>query len=88
MIGVVTASTVVAYALYTMDEATVAKFGTRRLVWTLPFVLYGIFRYLFLVHRRAGGGRPEETLVTDVPLLVDVMLWAIAVLLIINGGGR
>src|SRR6188768_4255925 len=48
MISVVTASTLLAYALYTIDVETVAKFGTDRLVWTVPFPLYGIFRYLYL----------------------------------------
>jgi 4-hydroxybenzoate polyprenyltransferase len=77
MISVVTASTLVTYAFYTVSPETVAKFGTDRLVWTLPFPLYGIFRYLYLVHQKEGGGNPSEMLLTDRPLLVCVALWAI-----------
>jgi 4-hydroxybenzoate polyprenyltransferase len=83
MIGVVTASTLLAYALYTIDPETVAKFGTDRLVWTVPFPLYGIFRYLYLVHQRDGGGDPSEMLLTDRPLLGCVALWGAAVVLIL-----
>ncbi len=77
MISVVTASTVVAYALYTMSEKTIGKFGTRNLVFTVPFVLYGIFRYLYLIHQKGTGGKPEDILVTDKPLMIDIILWAI-----------
>ena len=72
MISVVTASTLVAYAFYTVSPETVAKFGTDRLGLTLPFPLYGIFRYLYLVHQKEGGGSPAEMLLTDRPLLVCV----------------
>ena len=62
MIGVVTACTVISYALYTVSEETVRKFHTRALLLTLPFVLYGIFRYLYLVYHRSEGGDPTQTL--------------------------
>ena len=88
MISVVTASTLVAYAFYTIHPETVAKFGTEHLIWTVPFPLYGIFRYLYLVHQRAEGGDPSETLVTDRPLLACVALWGIAVVLILYGPWR
>ena len=83
MVSVVTASTLMAYALYTMAPETINKFGTRRLGLTIPFVLYGIFRYLYLIHKRDEGGAPEKTLLTDLPLLVDIGLWIVAVGLII-----
>jgi 4-hydroxybenzoate polyprenyltransferase len=88
MIGVVTASTLLAYAFYTISPETVQKFGTDRLIWTVPFPLYGIFRYLYLVHQRAGGGNPSETLLEDRPLLACVALWGIAVILILYGPWR
>ena len=59
MIGVVTASTLIAYVFYTISPETQAKFGTPWLGLTIPFPLYGIFRYLYLVHRREGGGSPS-----------------------------
>lgn len=88
MIAVVTASTVVSYALYTQASETIAKFGTDRLVWTLPLVVYGIFRYLYLVHQREQGGNPSRVLLNDRPLLVAVALWAASVLVIIYHFGE
>ena len=77
MIAVVTASTIVAYAFYTVSPEIVEKFHTNLLGLTLPFPLYGIFRYLYLVHQKEGGGSPAEMLLTDRPLLVCVALWAL-----------
>lgn len=83
MIAVVTASTLTAYALYTMSPETVAKFQTRWLPATLPFVLYGIFRYLYLLYRKQLGGSPADLLFTDRALFVNAVLWVAAVLVII-----
>ncbi len=88
MIAVVTASTLLSYALYTQSPETVFKFGTDRLVWTLPFVLYGIFRYLYLVHQRDEGGNPSLVLINDRPLLAAVGLWTVAVIAIIYHFGE
>jgi len=85
MIAVVTASTVTTYALYTMSPETVAKFHTHLLPATLPFVLYGIFRYLYLLYRRQLGGNPSELLVSDRALLINTIGWICAVLVIIYG---
>ena len=83
MIGVVTASTLIAYVFYTISPETQAKFGTPWLGLTIPFPLYGIFRYLYLVHQRDGGGSPADLLLTDRPLLACVALWALTVAVII-----
>jgi hypothetical protein len=85
MIAVVTASTVTAYALYTMSPETVAKFHTHWLPVTLPFVLYGIFRYLYLLYRKELGGNPSEVVLNDRPLLINTLCWIVAVLVIIYG---
>lgn len=85
MIGIVTASTVMSYALYTISEETVRKFGTQNLIYTVPFVLYGIFRYLYLVHKRTQGEDPTRTLLTDVPLLINLFLWIAVASWIIYG---
>jgi 4-hydroxybenzoate polyprenyltransferase len=77
MIGVVTASTLMAYALYTMAPETKAKFGTSYLILTVPFVIYGIFRYLYLVHQKEQGGNPTALLVGDRPSLLNVLLWGL-----------
>jgi len=82
---VVTAATLVSYMIYTMDQHTVEFFGTRNLVFTVPFVLYGIFRYLFLVHEKKDGGDPAMVMLTDRPLLINIVLWVILCLAIIYG---
>jgi 4-hydroxybenzoate polyprenyltransferase len=83
MISVVTASTVITYTLYTVSEETVSKFGTDRLKYTIPFVLYGIFRYLYLIHQKNEGGSPERVMLNDLPLLVCILLYGITVGLIL-----
>jgi hypothetical protein len=87
MIAVVTASTVTAYALYTMSPETVAKFHTTLLPLTLPFVLYGVFRYLYLLYHRQLGGNPSEILLHDRALLVNTLAWLAVVLLILYQPG-
>jgi hypothetical protein len=62
----------------------VAKFGTRKLIYTVPFVLYGILRYLYLIHLKAGGGSPESLIIKDKPLLLDLFLWIAASVLILG----
>lgn len=83
MIGVVTASTLMAYALYTMASETIEKFGTSYMILTIPFVIYGIFRYLYLVHQKEMGGNPTTILITDKPILINVVLWGIVSVLLI-----
>ncbi|MBI4636242.1 MAG: decaprenyl-phosphate phosphoribosyltransferase [Candidatus Rokubacteria bacterium] len=85
MIAVVTASTVTTYALYTMSAETVAKFHTQLLPATLPFVIYGIFRYLYLLYGRRLGGNPSELFLNDGALLANTVGWIVAVLAIIYG---
>lgn len=82
MIGVVTASTLVAYIIYCTSPETIERFGTDLLVLTTPFPIYGIFRYLYLVHRQ-GMGDPSEALLADRPLLGCVASWAFVVAIII-----
>ncbi len=87
MIAVVTASTIIAYCLYTFSEETMTRFGTHELIYTVPFVLYGIFRYLYLIHRKSEGGSPETLIIKDKPLLLDVFLWVVTVVMIVYGRG-
>jgi 4-hydroxybenzoate polyprenyltransferase len=85
MISVATASTVVSYCLYTMWPETIEKFGTHNLVYTTPFVLFGVFRYLYLIHQKGQGDSPDRVLVSDIPLLVSILLWMAAVAVILYG---
>jgi 4-hydroxybenzoate polyprenyltransferase len=83
MIAVVTASTLIAYIVYATSPDTAARLGTSQLVLTIPFVLYGIFRYLYLVHQKSGGGSPATMLLNDRPLLVCVAMWALSVVVLL-----
>lgn len=82
MIGVVSSATLVAYMIFTLSPETVAKFGGN-MVLTVPFVLYGIFRYLYLVHTKKSGGMPEETLLADLPLQLDILGYGAVAILVI-----
>jgi 4-hydroxybenzoate polyprenyltransferase len=83
MISVATACTLMSYALYTIADETVARFGTRNLIFTLPFVIYGIYRYLYLIHQKKMGGNPTSALLEDFPLFLNGLLWLGAVVFII-----
>jgi 4-hydroxybenzoate polyprenyltransferase len=86
MISVVTASTVVAYAIYTASPEVQEKLGTDKLYLTIPFVLFGIFRYLYLVHQRDEGGNPTQLLLTDRPLRANLLLWIVTATALIYMG--
>jgi 4-hydroxybenzoate polyprenyltransferase len=85
MMTIAAGAVVVTYALYTMAEETVARFGSRNLILTLPCVFYGVFRYLYLVHMRVEGGDPTKLFVTDRPTLINVAVWIGIVSLILYG---
>jgi 4-hydroxybenzoate polyprenyltransferase len=85
MIAVVTAMTIMSYALYTIADETVVRFGTNNLVLTIPFVLYGIYRYLYLVHICKAGGNPTSTVLKDKPMLFNALAWLGVVILVIYG---
>ena len=82
MIGVVTSATFVTYIIFTLSDDTTGKFG-KNMILTVPFVLYGIFRYLYLVHRKKAGGQPEEILLSDIPLQLNIIAYVITAMLII-----
>ena len=86
MITIVGAATLIAYGTYATSAETASRLGTPWMALTIPFVLYGLLRYLYLVHRRQGGGSPSSLVMTDRPLLVCVTLWAACIVLLINLG--
>ena len=83
-ISVVLGATVLAYALYTVAPDTVAKVGSEGLLATVPIVLYGLFRYLYLLHKHELGGSPTRALLTDRPLLICVVVWLAVAAAVIN----
>lgn len=86
LVGLSATATIVSYSIYTVWPETVAKFGTSKLVYTIPFVVFGIMRYLYLVYNRQVGGDPSGVLLTERAILVDVFLWFVATLLILVVG--
>ena len=89
LIATVTASTLMSYCLYTISDRTVREVGSRDLILTIPLVIYGMFRYLYLVHRRNQGEAPDQVLLTDGPLLLTVLVYVIVVgfIFYMAGGG-
>ena len=88
MLTISAAGAVIAYALYTVAPRTLATFGTENLIYTTIFVIYGVFRYLYLIHTGKRGENPTNVLTSDVPILVNGVLWVLAcVYLIYLGGG-
>ncbi|MFC1563608.1 decaprenyl-phosphate phosphoribosyltransferase [candidate division KSB1 bacterium] len=83
LISISSSCALIGYTLYTVDDLTISKFETIKLVYTLPFVIYGIFRYLYLIHRKNLGEYPEKVLLTDIPLLINVLLYGITVVYIL-----
>lgn len=84
MLGITSAATIVAYCIYTLDHQTVEKFGTTRLGYTVPFVVFGIFRYLDLVYRHKKGERPELILLTDTPTIVNIFIYLITLIIVFS----
>lgn len=83
LIGIVASSTIVSYAIYTIWPGTVEKVGSTHLVYTIPFVVYGVLRYLYLMLAAGQGGKPARALVSDRPLGLSIVLWAGVVAIVI-----
>ena len=83
MIVVITAAILMSYTLYTVDPSTAMRFGTYQLIWTTPFVYYGIFRYFYNVHCRGKGGDPVRLLLADPAMITNGVLWIISCIFII-----
>ncbi|MEA1980710.1 MAG: decaprenyl-phosphate phosphoribosyltransferase [candidate division Zixibacteria bacterium] len=81
LIGVVTGAVVVMYMLYSFSPEVSQKLGTENLFLTIPFVIYGIFRYLYLIHREEEGGSPSNILISDRPILLTVLFWILTVII-------
>jgi 4-hydroxybenzoate polyprenyltransferase len=86
LVAIVAAAAVLAYALYTLAPETVGRFGNERLRFTVPLVVFGIFRYLYLVHRREAGGAPERVLFADRATQVNLLAYVAIAAWAVYGG--
>jgi hypothetical protein len=71
------------YALYTRADQTIERVGSRAMLITIPFVIYGVFRYLFLIHRRQAGGDPVQILFRDRPTMLNLLFWILTAAVVI-----
>ena len=88
IVTITAAGTVIAYALYTVAPRTVEIFGTDKLIYTTIFVMYGIFRYMHLMHTTESVENPSAVVTTDYPIIINVVLWITACVLLIYFKGQ
>ncbi len=88
VIPMVTGATIIAYALYTVDAHTQMVLGTRAMLLTLPFVIYGLLRYIYIIYHLKQGTDPVETLIRDIPTIINLLLWIVTSLLVVRYGGK
>lgn len=82
LLGIVSSATIMAYSLYTFSAENLPR--NHAMMLTIPFVIYGIFRYMYLVHRRNEGGSPESVLLKDLPLITTIVMWGVTSLVILH----
>jgi 4-hydroxybenzoate polyprenyltransferase len=86
VIPIITGSTIICYALYTVDEHTLQVLGSRWMLVTLPFVVYGLIRYIYIIYHQQKGSDPTDALIRDIPTIINLMLWFATSLLVIRYG--
>ncbi len=83
IIPILTSTTLISYIIYTLSPKIKTYFGTEYFYITIPFVIYGIFRYLYIIYNEDTFGDPTYLLIHDLPLIIDIILWGISILLLI-----
>lgn len=85
MIGISTTLTIISYSLYAISEETITKLETNKLIYTIPFVVYGVSRYIYLTYQKEKGGDPADVIIKDYPIIINFLLWLGLVLILLLG---
>jgi 4-hydroxybenzoate polyprenyltransferase len=88
MLTIAAAGTVISYALYTVAQRTIEIFGTEKMIYTTVFVLFGVFRYLYLIHMTGSTQNPTKAVTSDLTILATGLLWIISCIILIYAGGK
>ena len=84
LMGLTAGMTIISYSLYTIDPQNIAHFQTENLFYTIPFVVYGIFRYFHILYNKTSGGDPTKIFLRDLPMVINVLLWIASLFLILR----
>ncbi|HEX2982242.1 MAG TPA: hypothetical protein VHO28_01730, partial [Ignavibacteriales bacterium] len=83
IVSVSAAGVIICYALYTVSERTIREFNTEAMIYTTVFVVFGIFRFMYLVYKKSKGENATEIMLTDAPMIINILLYILTIIIIV-----